>query len=96
MDNSFHQKLNEALRASKTHMQLQPWFGVSPSYFVNALGKIPFMSPATVWRGVAGVNVGSDFDKGTSVHTWFSVNSCTSEIFLSLKCLWATVALFFA
>ena len=31
-----------------------------------------------MWRGVGG-DIGSDFDKN-SVHTWWSVNSCSSEI----------------
>ena len=74
MDN-INQKLNEALRHQSSH-ELQPWLAFL-RLFVNALGKID-SCPATVWRGVAGV-IGSDFDKGT-IHTWFSVNSCTVDL----------------
>jgi hypothetical protein len=71
----FNEAFNKALRRENPQA-LAPWLGFL-KLFINALEKLPSCS-ATVWRGVKG-NIGSDFKKN-SMHTWWSINSCSPQI----------------
>lgn len=67
--------LNQALRA-ESRKALGPWLPFL-KLLTTALEKLPPLR-TTVWRGVGGIT-GTEFDKNT-VHTWWSVNSCSLEI----------------
>ena len=71
----FFSQLNAALRA-KNRDALKPWFGFL-RLFLSALEKLPSLD-IVVWRGVAD-NVGSDFVENR-VETWWSVNSCSTDL----------------
>jgi hypothetical protein len=75
MNTSFNEKLNEALRAENPQA-MTPWLPFL-KLFINALEKLPSCT-RTVWRGVRG-NIGSDFGEKTE-HTWWSINSFSSQI----------------
>ena len=71
----FYRKLNDALR-SQNPFALKLWFPFL-KLFLTALNKLPSGS-TTVWRGV-GDTIGNEFKDG-AVHTWSSVNSCSSHV----------------
>jgi hypothetical protein len=71
----FYKNLNKTFRAENPHA-LKPWFAFL-KLFITALRKLP-SHPTTVWRGVGG-NIGADFAEN-DVHTWWSVNSCSSYV----------------
>ncbi len=73
--NSVYENLNKTLRAENPHA-LKPWFAFL-KLFITAVGKLP-SRPTMVWRGVDG-NIGSNFVED-DVHTWWSVNSCSSYL----------------
>ena len=73
MPKPFYETLNKTFRALNPHA-LEPWFAFL-KLFITALRKLS-SCPTTVWRGVWG-NFGSDF-AADNVHTWWSVNSCSS------------------
>ena len=75
MNSPFYPALNQALR-SENPQALRPWLAYL-KLLITALKKLPSLV-TTVWRGVAG-DIGSDFDKN-SIHTWWSINSCSSEV----------------
>ena len=75
MQNPFHQKLNQTLRAQEPR-ELEPWFGYV-KLFLNAVEKLPSCR-TTIWRGISSI-IDTYFAED-GVHTWFSVNSCTSKI----------------
>jgi hypothetical protein len=76
MDAPFFPALNEALRA-ENRQALKPWFAFL-KLFITALEKLP-SRPITMWRGVADKAHGSGFVK-LDMHTWWSVNSCSSYV----------------
>jgi hypothetical protein len=73
MPKPFYEVLNKTFRAANSQA-LEPWFPFL-KLFITALGKLPSCS-ITVWRGIWG-NFGLDFVED-NVHTWWSVNSCSS------------------
>ena len=75
IDKDFYASLNTALRAENS-IALGPWFPFL-KLFLTALNKLP-SSTSTVWRGV-GENIDEVFVEG-DVHTWLSVNSCSSRV----------------
>ena len=75
MDRPFYPALNQALRAENPQA-LGPWSAYL-KLLITALRKLPSCS-TTVWRGIAS-DIGSDFNQNT-IHTWGSINSCSSEI----------------
>ena len=72
MQTPFYSRLNETLRANNRDA-LQPWFAFL-KLFMTALGRLKSRE-ALIWRGVA-KDVGPTFVANT-VHTWWSVNSCS-------------------
>jgi hypothetical protein len=75
MPKPFYENFNKALRAENP-LALEPWFAFL-KLLINALRKLP-SQPNTVWRGV-GTDICSGFGEG-DVHTWWSVNSCSSYV----------------
>ncbi|CAF1123806.1 unnamed protein product [Adineta ricciae] len=71
----FFSTLNATLR-NKNRDALKPWFGYL-KLFITALEKLPYVN-TVVWRGVSG-DIGSDFVDG-STETWWSVNSCSTDL----------------
>ncbi|CAF1309203.1 unnamed protein product [Adineta ricciae] len=71
----FFSTLNATLR-KKNRDALKPWFGYL-KLFITALEKLPYVN-TVVWRGVSG-DIGSDFVDG-STETWWSVNSCSTDL----------------
>ncbi|CAF1687911.1 unnamed protein product, partial [Adineta ricciae] len=71
----FFQRLSEALRF-KNPEALKPWFDFL-KLFITALKKLPSSKISVIWRGV-GDNFGEEFAEG-SEHTWWSINSCSSN-----------------
>ena len=69
------EKLNKTLRAENPYA-LEPWFPYL-KLFLTAVGKLPSRL-TTVWRGV-GSNIGRGFERNV-VHTWWSMNSCSSYL----------------
>jgi hypothetical protein len=74
-DCCFHDRLNKACRTGNPYA-LEPWFPFL-KLFITALRKLPSCS-TTMWRGVGDIT-GSDFLE-YDVHTWWSVNSCSSRV----------------
>ena len=72
---SFYENLNAAFRAESPHA-LEPWFAFL-KLFITSVEKLP-SCPTTVWRGVGGT-IDSNFAEN-DVHTWWSVNSCSSQV----------------
>ncbi|CAF1221955.1 unnamed protein product [Adineta ricciae] len=72
---NFFERLNEALRF-KNPEALKPWFDFL-KLFTTALKKLPPCTISVIWRGV-GDNFGEEFVEGTE-HTWWSINSCSSN-----------------
>jgi hypothetical protein len=75
MPKPFYENLNKTFRAENPHA-LKPWFAFL-KLLITALSKLP-SRPTTVWRGVGG-NIGSVFAEN-DVHTWRSINSCSSYV----------------
>lgn len=75
MMNSVYRKLNEALRAENP-LALRLWYPFL-KLLLTALNKISSCS-TTVWRGVR-KSIGNEFAEG-DVHSWSSINSCSSRI----------------
>jgi hypothetical protein len=76
MPTSFFSYLNVALRNGKRD-ELKPWFAFL-RLLITALDKLPRMKQCTLWRGVTDDGaLGFDDDK---VHTWWSVNSCSTVL----------------
>jgi hypothetical protein len=75
MSTPFFSRLNEVLRAENRH-ELKPWFSFL-KLFIYALEKLPSLE-LVVWRGVSG-NIGSGYIKN-DVCTWWSVNSCSTDL----------------
>jgi hypothetical protein len=71
----FYDRLNKACRTGNPYA-LEPWFPFL-KLFITALRKLPSCS-TTMWRGVGDIT-GSDFLE-YDVHTWWSVNSCSSRV----------------
>jgi len=71
----FFSHLNKALRDENRHA-LKPWFAYL-KLFMHALEKLPSVQ-TDVWRGVLG-NTGSNLVKN-DVRTWWSVNSCSTDL----------------
>ena len=75
MPTGFFGRLNETLR-DKNRDALKPWFAYL-RLFLHALEKLP-SHEILIWRGVQG-DVGSSITENT-MHTWWSVNSCTTAL----------------
>ncbi|CAF3778806.1 unnamed protein product [Rotaria socialis] len=75
MSTNLFKQLNKALRAKK-RWELKPWFPFL-KLFITALKKLPPLN-GTVWRGIIG-NVTSGFSENDN-ETWWSVNSCSTDI----------------
>ena len=71
----FFSSINRALR-SKNRNEVKPWFAFLKLFMV-ALEKLPSLK-MTVWRGVQG-NVSNNYVAGNT-QTWWSVNSCTTDL----------------
>ena len=71
----FFSELNAALRA-KNRDALKPWFSFL-KLFLDGLERLPSLD-LVVWRGV-GDDVGSDL-LDNSMETWWSVNSCSTNL----------------
>ena len=75
MNRPFYPALNQALRAENPQA-LGPWLTYL-KLLITALRKLPSCS-ITMWRDVAS-DIGSDFNQNI-IHTWGSINSCSSKI----------------
>ncbi|CAF1564584.1 unnamed protein product [Adineta ricciae] len=72
---NFFEHLNKDLRC-KNRKDLEPWFDFL-NLFITALKKLPPCTISVIWRGV-GDSLGEEFVGGTE-HTWWSINSCSSN-----------------
>ena len=75
MPTSFFSHLNKALRDENRDI-LKPWFAYL-KLLIHALEKLPSLE-IDVWRGVVG-DIGSKLVKN-DVQTWWSVNSCSTDL----------------
>jgi hypothetical protein len=71
----FFSHLNKALR-DENRQVLKPWFAYL-KLIIYALNKLPSIE-TDVWRGVFG-DIGSNLVKN-DVRTWWSVNSCSTDL----------------
>lgn len=75
MPTHFFSHLNKTLR-DEDRCALKPWFAFL-KLFMHALEKLPSLE-IDLWRGVSD-NIGSDLVKN-GIHTWWGVNSCTTDL----------------
>lgn len=75
MPKSFFSHLNKTLRDKDRHA-LKPWFAFL-KLMMHALEKLPSIE-IDVWRGIS-THIGSSFTR-ESMHVWWSVNSCSTDL----------------